>query len=393
MPSACSDVGEPGLAADLPNIRKTSVKSILITSAGSQVGEGILAALAERRQDLRVVGINSDARSPSLYACDRVHLVPQTREAERFHVRFGEIVALEQPDLILPGRDDDIVLLAELAAADPQLAPRILAGSASVSRMLRSKLAMACFARSHGLPFAETLATVDLRVDAQTRAFIATHGWPLLIKPEDGQGSQEIWLIEDLARLEPWCGRVGYVVQPYLDCTPSLLAWLRDFRQGVPLHSTAPDVVQDVAQVLIGPRGELLGAFGMRSDMRAGRSWRVVPNEDAALRTLGLRFGEALAREGWRGPLNIQTKRVGSGYVPFEVNGRFNGTTSARTALGFDEMRLTLKAFLNLDIGPARTASGPVLRRLRDVPLDARQVAQLEASGRWEASARARHPG
>lgn len=366
------------------------MRKILITSAGSQVGEGILAALDERRQHLRVVGINSDARSPCLYACDRVHLVPQTREAGRFHARFGEIVAQEQPDLIIPGRDDDIVLLAELAAADPLLAPRVLAGSASLSRVLRSKLAIARFAQSHGLPFVDTLPTADLRIDSHMQAFVATQGWPLLIKPEDGQGSQEIWLIEDLARLEPWCGRPGYVVQPYLDCTPSLLAWLRDFRQGVPLHSTAPDVVQDVVQVVIGPQGELLGAFGMRSEMRAGRSCHIVPNEDEALRTLGLHFGEVLAREGWRGPLNIQTKRVGNRYVPFEVNGRFNGTTSARTALGFDEMRLTLKAFLDLDIGPARTASGPVLRRLRDVPLDARQVAQLEAGGVWEMPAHAR---
>jgi carbamoylphosphate synthase large subunit len=370
------------------------LKTILITSAGSQVGEGILAALDDRRQHLRVVGINSDARSPSLYACDRVHLVPETGDTERFKARFSEIVALEQPDLIIPGRDDDIVFLATLAATDPLLSRRVLAGGPAVGRILRNKLAIAHFARSQGLPFVETMATADLRIDERMRAFIAMHGWPLLIKPEEGQGSQEVWLIEDMGRLEPWCDRPGYVVQPYLDRTPSLLVWLREFRQGVPLHSTAPDVVQDVVQVLIGPQGELLGAFGMRSEMRAGRSCRVVPNEDETLRSLGLRFGEVLAREGWRGPLNIQTRRVGSGYVPFEVNGRFNGTTSARTALGFDEMRLTLKAFLDLDIGPSRpTASDVVLRRLRDIPLETRQVAELETTGMWEMPVRASDPG
>lgn len=339
-----------------------------------------------------MVGVNSDARSPSLYACDRVHLVPETRDAERFHARFAEIVGLEQPDLIIPGRDDDIVLLATLAAADPLLARRVLAGGPSVSRTLRNKLAMARFARSHGLPFVDTMATADLRIDSQTNAFIATHGWPLLIKPEEGQGSQEVWLIEDLGRLEQWCGRAGYVLQPYLDCTQSLLRWLDEFSQGVPLHSTAPDVVQDVVQVVIGPQGELLGAFGMRSEMRAGRSCRVVANADEALRALGLRFGEALAQQGWRGPLNIQTKRVGSRYVPFEVNGRFNGTTSARTTLGFDEVRLTLGAFLDLDIGPSRPTSGLVLRRLRDAPLEARQVAELEATGMWETPVCANDP-
>src|SRR5690606_33426337 len=110
----------------------------------------------------------------------------------------------ERPDLIIPGRDDDVVLLAKLAATDPLFAGRVLAGTRPVCQILRNKLAVARFAQSLGLPFVETLSTGEFQIDAHARSFVAMHGWPLLIKPEEGQGSQEVWLIDNLERLELW---------------------------------------------------------------------------------------------------------------------------------------------------------------------------------------------
>jgi carbamoylphosphate synthase large subunit len=122
----------------------------------------------------------------------------------------------------------------------------------------------------------------------------------------------------------------------------------------------------------------------MHTNMRTGRSWRVIPNQDKKLLALGECFAHVLGRDGWRGPLNIQTKYHNGEYIPFEINGRFNGTTSARIELGFDEIRLCIQAFLQLDIGSRKQQSiYCVHRRSNDYAIPREALLELELQGVW----------
>ncbi len=88
---------------------------ILITSAGSLVGYNILDVLEGRRQDLQIIGTNSIEADANIYRCDKAYLVPSTRHNKLdFSHALSEILDIEQPNLIIPGRDDDISVLAVL---------------------------------------------------------------------------------------------------------------------------------------------------------------------------------------------------------------------------------------------------------------------------------------
>ncbi len=177
------------------------------------------------------------------------------------------------------------------------------------------------------------------------------------------------------------------MLQPFLSASTSLKSWLSSFQAGIPLHSSAPDTIQDVVQVVLGPDSTLLGVFGMHTQMNSGRSWRVTPNKDEELLALGRRFAEALGRDGWRGPLNIQTRFHNGKYIPFEINGRFNGTTSARTELGFDEIRLSILAFLNIDLGDRKNCFADFIhRRSDDYAICQGQISDLESNGVWHST-------
>jgi len=100
--------------------------NILITSVGSLVGWTLLAALHPIRSRITLVGCNTSPVSPTLFDCDRVYLVPKTFEADAYRQALRGIVGREQPDLIIPGRDEELAILSEMAADPEWSAIRVL---------------------------------------------------------------------------------------------------------------------------------------------------------------------------------------------------------------------------------------------------------------------------
>jgi len=92
---------------------------LLITSVGSLLGQNVLDGIESRRNLVNVVGMNSIADNPRNFRCDTVYLVNNTNQPE-FLDEFLEIVEIEKPDLILPGRDEDCVFLADFKSKHPK---------------------------------------------------------------------------------------------------------------------------------------------------------------------------------------------------------------------------------------------------------------------------------
>lgn len=102
----------------MPN-NKNKVRLLLI-SGGSLVGHNILDALADRRHEVHLIATNSRAEALSLYDFDTVYLTPTTLgDPMAFETRIMDVIAQEQPDLVIPCRDDDILFLAELGVRRP----------------------------------------------------------------------------------------------------------------------------------------------------------------------------------------------------------------------------------------------------------------------------------
>jgi hypothetical protein len=143
------------MTANLPP--RSLTNRLLILSAGSLLGQNILDALEPRRGRLEVLGADARADSGRLFRCDRVYLTPLIEEEEAFEQRLLEIAGLEQPDLIIPGRDHDILFLSRFSTRHPQWAARIPCGAYEAARIMQDKALSWEFARQQGLPFAETL--------------------------------------------------------------------------------------------------------------------------------------------------------------------------------------------------------------------------------------------
>lgn len=362
--------------------------NILLLSVGSLLGQGMLDCLEQRRPNCRVIGLNSEAENPCNFWCDRVYLMPPLAEKPAFLERWLYVLERESPDLILPGRDDDVVFLAEFKQANPRYQAAIVAGPPELACMVRDKYLTACWAAEHGLPFARSLLYRP-GDHAALQALISEVGFPLIAKPRQGWGSQGVCLITDA---EQWGAFENEEVflQEYLGPAPDLKAYAQACRRGLPLFFQIPETRQYAAQTLIGPDGQTGPVFCSLSTLIMGRTERFCQQQLPELEQLLLRYCAVLAQAGWQGPVNLQAKPDAKGqWKAFELNLRMSGGTSARLALGFDEMGLLLKRFYPhhpfslLSAARSAPSADVVYARLHNQLILDSQLRHLQQHGEW----------
>ena len=356
---------------------------ILITSVGSLVGWAVLAALHPLRSRLVVIGCNTLAASPTVFDCDRVYQVPKTSDAPAYREALRTIVLRERPDLIIPGRDEELAVLSELSTDPVCNATRVLAPPSQLVPVFNDKLETARFAARHALPFAATAYEPEA-----VAALIETHGFPLVVKPRlGGHASKGVRIVTNAAQLWAALAMGNRLAQECLN--PGILLGLDDFspETGVPLHHAVGDL-RHAAEWLLDDTGELLSLRGVISHTEGPRSMHMRLTDNAALVEVATGYARALAGAGHRGVANIQGKLLADGrFVPFELNGRFTGSAAARAYMGCNQVAQAVCHFLwrepyaNAPLHPDTTTLKTSIFR----GVDQTAVDTLETHGFWSA--------
>ena len=284
---------------------------------------------------------------------------------------------------MLPGRDDDVLALAELKEAQPPLRLSLPVGPHRLALVLNDKWASHEFARTHGLPYVDSAAADDLPA---VERLVAAQGYPLIAKPRTGNGSRGVRIVFDEAQRAAIARAPGYLLQAYLEPEAEMTEWRDLASDGAPLFH-APRLQQIACQAVIGPDGSVRGLTCTAVELVMGRPERAIWLDDPGVADVARRWAEALAAAGWIGALNLQGRRGRDGtFRVYELNGRFTGGTSARTQLGFDEVGLLIGAFAGHALPPPRSVGrlGVVTKSLSDFPISSSDIEQLQAEGSWQ---------
>jgi len=86
--------------------------TVLVTGAGSLLGQGILRALRASSLRLRIIAVDASPLSAGLYWADAAHLIPMATEPG-YLPSIGAIFAQEKPDAVLIGTDVELGVLAQ----------------------------------------------------------------------------------------------------------------------------------------------------------------------------------------------------------------------------------------------------------------------------------------
>jgi len=319
-------------------------KKIIITCVGSLVGQNVLDSLDNRRENLFIIGTNSLSEAANNFRCDKSYLTSKSVNVEVFIKELTEIIEEEKPDLVIPGRDEDVVILSQMAKILPKFKDKFLTGSENFAKCMDDKVKSYQFALKYDLSFAPTIQSGIVDSEKKALKLIAEYGFPVIAKPNKGNGSRGVWVVLNKTQLDRIIIEPDFAIQPLFGQLDNLSF---DTRFGLPLFWEIPETRLFASQVLINKNGDIDSVFCFISKMVNGKCERMDRNEDEELISVVRSFAEAAIIEGWRGPFNIQLKSDAKhGFQVIEMNGRFSGGTSGRYHFGFDEVALVLEDWI-----------------------------------------------
>lgn len=342
---------------------------ILLTSAGSLVGQAVLDVLRGRRDSITLIGGNSFLEHDNLKECEFAVQLPNTSD-DGFIDAVEDICRKFKVDLVIPCRDEDVYKLA-LASKTIDSPIKLINDRADLIRIFRDKWESALWGEQTGVAFSPTLCTDDPELEFKADAFLKDWGYPLISKPRFGNASVDVHVLLNRQQFERTLSRRGIVIQPFLE-PPPLKALDVEVSLGVPLFWEVPTNNFKSVSCVISKTGELSSWICNSSLIRLGRLERMEIDHDTSFQEYAKRALESFVEMGWRGPVGIQAKRDRYGiWRAFEVNPRFTGGTSARQLLGFDEVRFILNDWFANEVIPEFKIepTNSVNRTLRESPI------------------------
>ena len=333
-----------------------------------------------------VVGVNSEAFSAGVFDCDSAWLTPPVSDRAAFEARLIEIVEAERPALIVPGRDDDLPILAAMRERLAELGAFVLVGSPDAVDICSDKYRTAAVMCAAGQPFTETAASRE-----EIEALLAACGFPLLAKPRRGYASRGVRVLFDRDDLEAAlaCG-ADLVVQEYLVPTTWNKVHAEITRADVERDGVLRQEGEVIAEVFVDRDGTAIEVMVMRTSLVHGVPLLIEVLDEPQVEAAAREAAELLGRHGLIGPCLVTGRQPADGpWQYYEITARFTGTCSTRAKFGFNEVEAAWRHFIEGEERPGCLIVDKSLaacRHLTDTVVRKGDLDELRQRGKWRAS-------
>jgi carbamoyl-phosphate synthase large subunit len=324
---------------------------ILVTGAGALLGQGIVKAIRQSTLDARIATADPNPLSAGLFWADEAYLIAMA-DAPDYLDRLGKVLATAQPDIVIPGTDVELpIMAAHRERIEEQFGTRVLVSDPRVVAIADDKYLTFEFLNDGG--FAPPASALPEDNEALNRLIDAV-GFPLVVKPRIGARSIGVGVVSTRHELNEAVGdRRGLVVQ---ECVG-----------GDDEEYTASVIVFD---------GEPQASIVMRRDLRDGNTYRAFCGSYPDLNRQVKELGATLRPYG---PANFQFRLDSEGRARvFEINGRFSGTTPLRALVGFNEVEMCIRHILyDEPIVEAEARESTILRYWSETVVEPAEIEAL----------------
>ena len=318
---------------------------VLVTGAGSGVGQGIIKALRISGLPLTVVAADISPMNAGLYRADEAILIPRVEQLGAL-LCIIDLLRKNQIDVVMIGSEFDLEFFAiNKVEIESRTGSLIIVAPPDTVAIANDKWLTAEFLREKGLPYAESYLP---KHEDDALRLAKDWGYPIILKTRRGTSSRHVHVVKDDSSLKRLFSKTpAPMLQRVID---------------IPTSDLGSEYTCSVFKTA---DGTMIGPFTARRTVRGGTSWHIEVAPFEALHTSLLAIANAL---NFIGSLNIQLMHTKVGAIPFELNSRFSGTTAVRAYFGFNEPAMALYSFFFKEtIPPPKVRSGIAMRYHEEV--------------------------
>ncbi|ATW26853.1 ATP-grasp domain-containing protein [Candidatus Formimonas warabiya] len=321
---------------------------VLVTGAGSVYGLGIIRALKASVLPLEILAVDVNPYSLGLFIADKGFLAPQVASEESYYLFIEDLCKNYQIKAIFIGSGRELSFYAKKRKSlEKSTAAKVFVSSPAVIKICRDKwLTMGYLSRA-GFP-----VPASMRYPEDMKGispFLKSTGFPLIIKPRMGSGSEGVTLVKNKRQLvKNVTGRKNLIVQEYIAGED------QEFTVGICLDH----------------QGKAISKIALKRYLQDGVSIAAVSDDYHEIADYCVGVAGTLSAYG---ALNIQLRLRDGKPVIFEINPRFSSSTGMRLLFGINEPEVLIRSeVLGQEMIPGRPETGLVLRQYTDYyfPLD-----------------------
>ena len=331
---------------------------VMVTGAGSGVGQGIVKALRISDLPVTVVAADIDPMNAALYRTNEAIIIPRVEQANALELII-ELLLQHRIDVVMIGSEFDLEFFSlNRARIESRAGVSVIVAPPDTVAIANDKWLTAEFLRENGLPYAEAYLPKD-QEDAVHRA--EKWGFPVVLKARSGTSSRHVHIVRDSESLEKlFPGTPIPMLQRVIDIPSSELG------------------SEYTCSVFKAADGTMIRPFTARRTVRGGTSWHIEVAPFEELYAPLLAIANTL---DFVGSLNIQLMLTEEGAIPFELNSRFSGTTAVRAHFGFNEPEMVLRSFFYKEkISVPQVRAGVAMRYHEEVFIENVSAASLSPS-------------
>lgn len=295
--------------------------NILVTGAGSTMGQSVLKALlmSSYSENLQIFVTNSEPMGAGYFLSDKVvgrFLVPIAKDPN-YLPEMIRICKENRIQGIFSGTEHEIYALSDGAKEIKEKTGAVVFLSRpEVIAIGTDKYKTFLFFREHNLPFPETVLFDDYQ------KLVDKCGYPIFMKPRTASASRHIYKINNEQELfeKKFTDSDEIVLQEYLDSD-----------------------IEYTVEAFCDRDGNVVGVIPMERNLNYGMSYYGEINNNQESIDVSRRIAEVLKPEG---ALNVQLRLVNGKAIPFEINTRFSSTECVRAHYGYNAVEAAIKNYL-----------------------------------------------